>query len=59
LNLKAGAKNNREGLMSGRSWRLLQLTAVCGVSFGALTVGAHAQSAGSWVMKAPVPASLS
>src|SRR5450432_4333049 len=45
--------------MFGLSWRFLQFTAACGVALGALTAGAHAQLAGSWAMKAPVPASLS
>jgi N-acetylneuraminic acid mutarotase len=61
LNLKVARKLRKrwEGLMSGRSWKLLQLTAACGVALGALTASAHAQSVGSWVMKAPLPASLS
>src|ERR1700704_716674 len=45
--------------MSGRSWKFLQFAAACSVAFGAMTMSAQAQSAGSWVMKAPVPASLS
>jgi N-acetylneuraminic acid mutarotase len=54
-----GLEQNREDLMSGRSWKLLQITAACGAALGALTASAQAQSAGSWAMKAPVPASLS
>src|SRR5437588_425449 len=45
--------------MSGRSWKFLQSAAACSVAFGAMTMSAQAQSAGSWVTKAPVPASLS
>jgi N-acetylneuraminic acid mutarotase len=41
------------------AWKLLQFTGACGVAIGALTAGAHAQSTGSWVMKAPMPAALS
>src|SRR5258708_39264796 len=45
--------------MSGRCWRLLQLAAGRGVALAASPAVAYAQSAGSWVMKTPVPASLS
>ena len=45
--------------MSGRSGTLLQFTVACFAALGALTAGARAQSEGSWVMKAPVPAALS
>jgi N-acetylneuraminic acid mutarotase len=48
----------REDVMSGRSSKLLQFTVACAVALGALTIGARAQSTGSWVMKAPVPAAL-
>lgn len=45
--------------MSGRSWTFLQFTLACAAALGTLTAGAQAQSDGSWVMKAPVPAALS
>src|SRR3981081_4463999 len=38
--------------------KLLRSAAACSVALGALTATAHAQSAGSWVTKAPVPAAL-
>ena len=38
--------------------RLLALTVAC-TAFATLTAGAQAQSQGTWVMKAPLPASLS
>jgi hypothetical protein len=41
--------------MSGRFWMLLQLAAA---ALGALTASAHAEPAGSWEMKAPMPAAL-
>jgi N-acetylneuraminic acid mutarotase len=44
--------------MSGQRWKLLQFAASWGVALGALTAIAHAQSAGSWAMKAPLPAAL-
>src|SRR5580700_360554 len=52
-------KANREDIMFGWCRELLQVTAACGVAWGALAASAQAQSAGSWVMKAPVPAALS
>ena len=45
-------------LKSARSCKLLQLTAACSVAIVVATAGARAQSEGSWVMKAPVPAAL-
>src|SRR5947208_3585100 len=45
--------------MSIAPCRPLQLAAAAGVALVALTAGAHAQSAGSWVTKAPLPAALS
>src|SRR5260370_35424355 len=39
--------------MSDRSWKLLQFAAA---ALGALTASAYAQSAGSWAMKARLPA---
>src|SRR5579871_4849332 len=45
--------------MSGRSWTLLRVVLVGAAALGALTPRAWAQSEGSWVMKAPVPAALS
>src|SRR5580704_10349111 len=45
--------------MFGRYWNLLQFTTVCAVALvGAGLAAAQAQSAGSWVMKAPLPAAL-
>ena len=44
--------------MSIEPCRLLRLAAVSGVALVALTASAHAQSAGSWVTKAPMPAAL-
>jgi N-acetylneuraminic acid mutarotase len=53
--------HQREGneMTSRSAWKVLQFTAACGLGFGVLTVGAQAQSTGSWVMKAPLPAALS
>src|ERR1700693_85893 len=42
----------------GGSRRILQFTAACVFALGVGAASAQAQSAGSWVMKAPVPASL-
>jgi N-acetylneuraminic acid mutarotase len=50
--------NQREILMLGRSWKLLQSTTVCAVALAGAGMAAQAQSVGSWVMKAPVPAAL-
>jgi N-acetylneuraminic acid mutarotase len=45
--------------MFGRYGNLLQFTTVCAVALvGAGLAAAEAQSAGSWVMKAPLPAAL-
>src|SRR6266852_661043 len=44
--------------MSIEPCRLLRLAAASSVALVALTASAHAQSAGSWVMKAPLPAAL-
>jgi N-acetylneuraminic acid mutarotase len=44
--------------MFRRSWKMLQFTIVCAVVLGSGSM-AQAQSVGSWVMKAPVPAALS
>jgi hypothetical protein len=44
--------------MSIEPCRLLRLAAAGGVALVALTAGAHAQSAGSWATKAPLPAAL-
>ena len=44
--------------MLGRSRELLQFVIACGAALAALTAGARAQSEGSWVMKAPLPATL-
>ncbi len=43
--------------MRVRSSKLLQLI-LAGAALGMLTVSAHAQAQGSWVMKAPVPAAI-
>jgi N-acetylneuraminic acid mutarotase len=45
-------------MMSIDLGKLLRSAAACSVALGALTATAHAQSAGSWVTKAPVPAAL-
>jgi N-acetylneuraminic acid mutarotase len=45
-------------LMFGRLWKVWQLATVCAAIVSGASV-AQAQSAGSWVMKAPVPAALS
>src|ERR1700694_6339853 len=45
-------------MMSIDLGKLLRSAAVCGVALGALTEAAQAQSAGSWAMKAPLPAAL-
>jgi N-acetylneuraminic acid mutarotase len=45
-------------MMLSTPWKLLRSAALCSVAFCALTAGAHAQSAGSWTMKAPLPAAL-
>ena len=44
--------------MSVRSLRLLQFAAAGGLALGILAGSAHAQSSGSWAMKAPLPAAL-
>jgi hypothetical protein len=44
--------------MSMEPGRFLRLAAVSGVALVALTAGVHAQSTGSWVTKAPLPAAL-
>jgi N-acetylneuraminic acid mutarotase len=44
--------------MRTTSSKLLLPAAACAIVLGALTAAAHAQSAGSWTMKAPVPAAL-
>src|ERR1700704_4755626 len=51
-------KQKREDMMSIDLGKLLRSAAACSVALGALTATAHAQSAGSWVTKAPVPAAL-
>lgn len=43
--------------MSRRSWKMAQLAAACAMLLGGAGM-AQAQSEGSWVMKAPVPAAL-
>ncbi len=43
--------------MLGRPWKMLQLTTVCAVVLAGAGM-AQAQSVGSWVMKAPLPAAL-
>jgi N-acetylneuraminic acid mutarotase len=45
-------------MMSIDLGKLLRSAAACSVALGALTATAHAQSAGSWVTKTPVPAAL-
>src|SRR6202011_2252286 len=51
-------RRNREDMMLSTPWNLLRSAALYGIAFCALTAGAHAQSAGSWTMKAPLPAAL-
>jgi len=44
--------------MSVRSRKLVRVAAACSLALGALSASARAQSAGSWVSRAPLPAAL-
>ena len=43
--------------MFGQSWKMLQFATICSLTLGSVSV-VEAQSGGSWVFKAPLPAAL-